>query len=130
MSSSAMWRSCAPTPGRSRRARCGSCTRPRPAERVYSRPVAPRTLKTIYGEAVILDDPQLPAPCAVNGKVPRLGILVSVREAYTHCSKAMIRSELWNPERHIDRAELPRHGDILRSISLPDLDVEAHERDR
>ena len=84
----------------------------------------------VNGDAVIVDDPELLAPCAVNGNVPRLGILVSVREAYTHCPKAMIRSELWNPERHIDRAELPRHGDILRSISLPDLDVEAHERDR
>jgi PPOX class probable FMN-dependent enzyme len=82
----------------------------------------------VNGEAVIVDDPELLQPCAVEGKVPRLGILVSVTEAYTQCAKAILRSDLWNPERHIKRSDLPRHGDILRSLSLPDLDVEAHER--
>ena len=84
----------------------------------------------VNGEAVIVDDPELLAPSEVEGKVPRLGILISVQEAYTQCAKAMIRSDLWNPERHIDRSELPRHGEVLRSISLPDLDVETHEKAR
>jgi hypothetical protein len=84
----------------------------------------------VNGEAVIVDDPELLAPSAVEGKVPRLGILISVEEAYTQCAKALIRSELWNPERHIERSELPRHGEILRSLSLPDLDIEEHEKAR
>jgi PPOX class probable FMN-dependent enzyme len=84
----------------------------------------------VNGEAVIVDDPELLAPSAVEGKAPRLGILISVKEAYTQCPKAMIRSELWNPDRHIERSELPRHGDILRSLNLPALDVEAHEEER
>jgi hypothetical protein len=62
--------------------------------------------------------------------VPRVGILVTVKEAYTQCPKAMIRSELWNPEHHVSRSELPRNGEILRSLSIPDLDVEMHERKR
>ena len=82
------------------------------------------------GEAAIIDDPELLADSAVEGKVPRLGILVTVKEAYTQCAKALIRSELWNSERHIDRSDLPRHGDILRSLSLPNLDVETHEKER
>jgi len=82
----------------------------------------------VNGEAVIVDDPELLEPCAVEGKVPRLGILVTVHEAYTHCAKAIIRSDLWNPEHHIERSDLPRNGDILRSLSLPGLDVEAHEK--
>ena len=84
----------------------------------------------VNGEAVIVDDPELLAPSAIEGKVPRLGILVTVLEAYTQCAKALIRSDLWNSERHIERSELPKHGDILRSLSLPDLDVEAHEKAR
>ncbi|HUZ28439.1 MAG TPA: pyridoxamine 5'-phosphate oxidase family protein [Solirubrobacteraceae bacterium] len=84
----------------------------------------------VNGEAVIADDPQLLASSAIEGKVPRLGILVTVKEAYTQCAKALIRSDLWNPERHVDRSELPRHGEILRSLTLPDLDVEAHEKAR
>jgi uncharacterized protein len=84
----------------------------------------------VNGIATITDDQELLAPSAIEGKVPRLGIVVSVQEAYTQCAKALIRSDLWNPERHIERSELPSHGEILRSISLPDLDVAEHERAR
>jgi uncharacterized protein len=84
----------------------------------------------VNGTATITDDQELLAPSAVDGKVPKLGILVSVQEVYTQCSKALIRSDLWNPERHIDRSDLPSHGEILKSISLPELDVAEHERAR
>lgn len=84
----------------------------------------------INGSAVITDDADLLAPSAVNGNTPRLGLLVSIQEAYTQCAKALIRSDLWNPAHHVERSELPTHGEILRAISLPDLDVEAHDRER
>lgn len=84
----------------------------------------------VNGVATITDDQELLAPSAIEGKVPKLGIVVSIQEAYTQCPKALIRSELWNPDRHIERSELPSHGEILRSISLPDLDVAEHERAR
>jgi uncharacterized protein len=84
----------------------------------------------VNGRATIVDDPELLAPSAVDGKVPRLGILVSVDEAYTQCSKALIRSDLWNPERHIDRSELPSSGEILRSVSDPTFDAEQYDRER
>lgn len=79
---------------------------------------------------MVTDDAEVLAPSAVEGKAPRVGIVVSVREAYTQCAKALIRSDLWNPEHHIKRAELPSQGEILRSLSLPDLDVAEHERAR
>jgi PPOX class probable FMN-dependent enzyme len=84
----------------------------------------------VNGTAVITDDRELLAPSAVEGKPARLGILVSVQEAYTQCAKALIRSDLWNPENHVERAELPSSGEILKSLSLPDLDVEEHDRAR
>jgi PPOX class probable FMN-dependent enzyme len=84
----------------------------------------------VNGTAFITDDQDLLAGSAVNGKPPRLGIVVSVAEAYTQCAKALIRSDLWNPENHIARSELPPHGEILKLISLPDLDVVEHERAR
>ena len=59
--------------------------------------------------------------------MPRLGILVEVEEAYTQCPKALLRSELWNSERHIDRSELPSSGEILRSTADPELDVDSYE---
>ncbi len=84
----------------------------------------------VNGTAVITDDPDLLEASAVNGKAPRLGIVISVREAYTQCAKALIRSDLWNPENHIERAELPSNGEILKLLSLPDLDVAEHDRAR
>jgi hypothetical protein len=84
----------------------------------------------VNGRAVIVDDPELLAGSIVDGKTPRLGILVSIEEAYTQCSKALIRSDLWNPERHIDRSELPSGGEILKAISDPELDPEQYNRER
>jgi uncharacterized protein len=84
----------------------------------------------VNGEASIIDDPELLAENAVEGKVPRLGIRVEVREAYTQCAKALIRSDLWNPERHIDSSELPSSGKILRSLNDPSFDDEAYDRAR
>jgi uncharacterized protein len=84
----------------------------------------------VNGRATIVDDAELLAPSAVDGKVPRLGILVSVEEAHTQCSKALIRSDLWNPERHVDRSELPSSGEILRSVGDPEFDAEQYDRER
>ena len=84
----------------------------------------------VNGRARIVDDPELLAASEIDGKVPRLGLLVEVEEAYTHCPKALLRSELWNAERHVDRSELPRSGEILRATADPELDVEEYEEAR
>src|SRR5207237_6141362 len=59
----------------------------------------------VNGRARITTDPALLEPCAVNGKVPRSGILITAEEVYFHCGKALIRSAPWNPEKHIPPAE-------------------------
>ncbi len=51
----------------------------------------------VNGRASLITDQALLAPSAMEGKVPKLCILVNIEEAYTQCSKALIRSELWNP---------------------------------
>jgi uncharacterized protein len=84
----------------------------------------------VNGRARIVDDPELLAESTVEGKAPQLGIVVEVEEAYTQCPKALLRSELWNPERHVDRSELPRSGEILRATADPELDVEEYEEAR
>lgn len=84
----------------------------------------------VNGEARIIDDAELLEPSAVEGKIPGLGLLVSIREAYTQCPKALIRSDLWNPEHHIERSELPSSGEILRSLQGQEFDAEAYDRER
>jgi hypothetical protein len=84
----------------------------------------------VNGRARIVDDAELLADSTVEGKVPKLGVVVEIEEAFTQCSKALVRSDLWNPEKHVDRSELPKSGAILASIADADLDVEAYERAR
>ena len=84
----------------------------------------------VNGRAVVTNDEELLAASTVDGKAPRLGILVSIEEAYTQCSKALIRSDLWNPEKHVDRSELPTGGEILRATSDPKLDPAEYDRER
>jgi PPOX class probable FMN-dependent enzyme len=84
----------------------------------------------VNGRARIVDDPDVLAPSTVEGKPPQLGILVEIEEAYTQCPKALLRSQLWNPERHLDRSELPSNGEIMRAVADPELDVAEYEQAR
>lgn len=84
----------------------------------------------VNGRATLTTDPALLADSAVEGKVPKLGIIVDIEEAYTHCSKAAMRSDLWAPARFLDRSALPSSGEILRAVRGDDFDVETYERER
>jgi len=80
----------------------------------------------VNGRARIVTDPELLAPSAVEGKTPRLGLLIEIDEAFTHCSKAFLRSQLWDPNRHVDRSDLPTSGEIHRTLD-PSFDAEAYD---
>jgi len=58
----------------------------------------------INGTARVTDDEALLADSAVQGKAPRVGLLVHVEEAFLHCAKALNRAKLWDPAAQIDRA--------------------------
>jgi hypothetical protein len=83
----------------------------------------------VNGTARIVQDEELLAGSAVDGKVPALGIVVAIEECYTQCPKAFIRSDLWNAEKHIERSELPSSGAILKSIR-DEVDAEQYDRER
>jgi PPOX class probable FMN-dependent enzyme len=51
----------------------------------------------VNGLAVVSRDPVLLGRFEVQGKQPRTVIVVEVKEAYVHCSRALVRSDLWNP---------------------------------
>ena len=79
----------------------------------------------VNGRACISADAELLAAMAVQGKTPRLAIVVEVREAYLHCAKAFRRSQLWDPSRYAERGELPSLGRILRDqLHVEDCTVE------
>ena len=59
----------------------------------------------INGTARVTDDARLLAPSAINGRAPKVGLVIAIEEAFLHCAKALIRSALWDASRHIDRAD-------------------------
>jgi len=81
----------------------------------------------INGRARVTTEGALLEPLAVNGKVPRSGILVIADEIYFHCGKALIRSDLWNPAKHLRRSEFPSLGRILAD-QIGGISVEESER--
>jgi PPOX class probable FMN-dependent enzyme len=60
----------------------------------------PGVLETlrVNGTGVISADPELLELFPVNGKLPRIVIVVTVEEALGHCSKAFRRSKLWEAD--------------------------------
>jgi PPOX class probable FMN-dependent enzyme len=83
----------------------------------------------VNGRATLTTDGALLEALAVEGKTPKLGLLIEVDQVFTHCSKAFIRSDLWNADRHIERDELPSQGAILRSLN-PDIDAKQYDVER
>ena len=84
----------------------------------------------VNGSARITDDRDLLEQSAVEGQTPKLGLVVTVEEAYTQCSKALVRSDLWNHENHVDPKVMPTTGEMLKAVSDPTLDVDEYERER
>lgn len=84
----------------------------------------------VNGRATLTTDAGLLEASTVEGKAPKLGILVDIEEAYTQCSKAFIRSDFWNSERHLDRSALPTNGEILRAITGEGFDAEKYDKER
>jgi PPOX class probable FMN-dependent enzyme len=67
----------------------------------------------VNGSVRVTVDPVLLGPLAVAGKMPTAGMLVAIEEVFFHCAKPLIRSDLWNPDRRVERRLFPSLGRIL-----------------
>ena len=81
----------------------------------------------INGKAHLSIDPELLESFAVDSKAPRSVVVIEVETIYFQCARAIIRSELWNPDRFIDPASLPTPGQILATLSENKLGGEAYD---
>jgi PPOX class probable FMN-dependent enzyme len=83
----------------------------------------------INGEAVLSRDPALTAQFTVDGKEPRTVLVVTVKEAYIHCSRALVRADLWNPEKHAAQGTVPSFGTMLQTHTSGFVEATAVDED-
>ena len=67
----------------------------------------------VNGTAEIRTDEDLRARFAVNARPPASVLVVSVREAFMHCAKSIMRSRLWEADARADRCLMPTIGQIV-----------------
>jgi len=82
----------------------------------------------VNGRAEIRIDPDLLARFAIGERLPRSVIVVRIEAAYFHCAKAMVRSQLWDPARHLPRDRLPSPGTMHAHLADGAFDAEAYDR--
>lgn len=82
----------------------------------------------VIGRGSISTDPALTETFIVNGKAPRSVIVVAVERVFFQCTKAIVRSKLWDPPLHVDRKSLPSAGTILGEISGGKIGGPEHDR--
>ncbi|WP_144148921.1 pyridoxamine 5'-phosphate oxidase family protein [Paraburkholderia sp. BCC1884] len=81
----------------------------------------------VNGRGRITTDPQWLDSFAVEGKLPRTVLLIDVDSVYFHCSKALVRSKLWDPAHHVERSRLPSAGEIHRRINGASFDARTYD---
>jgi uncharacterized protein len=82
----------------------------------------------VMGRASISTDPALTQQFVMQGKTPRTVIVVAVETVFFQCAKAIVRSQLWDAARHVDRKTLPTAGTILAEITGGKLGGPEHDR--
>ncbi|MDS1135418.1 pyridoxamine 5'-phosphate oxidase family protein [Nitratireductor indicus] len=87
------------------------------------------TTLRVNGRARLSVDPALCESFAVEDKAPRSVIVIGVEEVYFQCARAIVRSQLWNGERHVNPSELPSPGAILQATSKARIDGAAYDEE-
>jgi PPOX class probable FMN-dependent enzyme len=67
----------------------------------------------VNGPAELLVDDALAESFTEFGKVPKTLLKITVREAYLHCPKALMRADLWGDSYKVDRASLPTLSEMV-----------------
>ncbi|VIO81421.1 pyridoxamine 5'-phosphate oxidase family protein [Bradyrhizobium ivorense] len=83
----------------------------------------------INGRAYVTAEPELLASFTMEGKTPRTVIVMTVDEIYFQCARAIVRSDLWNPDKWVDPRTLPTPGQILAEMSENTVGGDKYDRE-
>jgi PPOX class probable FMN-dependent enzyme len=81
----------------------------------------------VSGKAEVIRDPEWLEPMAVQGKIPSLALAVHVEEAFMHCAKCVVRSNIWNPQQWPDLDGLPSLAEAMKDAAAIPAPVAAVE---
>lgn len=68
----------------------------------------------VNGRAEVSVDASHTGQFEMRGRNPRSVVVIHVEEVYLHCTKALVRSALWDAEKQVERTVLPSTGEMYR----------------
>ena len=82
----------------------------------------------INGRASISVFPDLLETFTIDGKSPKTVVEVKVDRAYFQCSKALVRSGLWDADNQMSPNDVPSAGQMLEATAADDFDALEYDR--
>src|SRR6266404_833743 len=70
--------------------------------------------------------------CSPRGDLPgfvRIHDVMTVEDIYFQCARAIVRADLWNPDKRVDPKALPTPGQILAEMSDNTVGGEKYDRE-
>lgn len=86
------------------------------------------TTMRVNGRAVVRIDEAITQRFVMDGRHPRSVVVIAVEEVYSQCARAVLRADLWNPDKFRDTSQLPTVGQMLASAKKG-FDGEAYDRE-
>ena len=86
------------------------------------------TTLRVNGRASVTTDADVLSSFVVDGKAPRSVVAITVDSIYFQCARALMRADLWNPDRFVDASCLPSAGQMLAEISNNRLGGDDYDR--
>lgn len=83
----------------------------------------------VNGRATISADPALLQRFVVSDKPPTTVLVVAVETVFFQCSKALVRSRLWDPATQIERSRLPSTGTMLSTLTSAAIDARTYDQE-
>jgi PPOX class probable FMN-dependent enzyme len=81
----------------------------------------------INGRARITTDPALCATFEMQRQLPRSVIIVDIEKVYFQCTKALVRSKLWDAASQVPRSALPSVGELV-AATMQGADADEYNR--
>lgn len=93
--------------------------------------IVPGTDETlrVNGAARLSEDPVVLDRCTIDGRPPKLAVVVTVTECFIHCAKALRRSAIWDPGTWPVDGERPSAAAIINEHLNLGVDPAAIEAD-